>query len=206
MAMKSKIGIGLGVVVILAVAPLLWVGYTLFSTGFSAKTPPHPIEVALARQIRHLAIPYSLRNTSNPIKPSPDVMAEALKHFADHCATCHANTGSGKTPIGQNVYPPAPDLRLPPTQSMSDGELFFIIHNGIRFTAMPAWGTGPPEEDQDSWKLVHFIRHMPDLTEEELVRMKFMNPVSRPQLAEEKAIERFLMGEGMGEPSGGHAH
>jgi len=203
---KSKIGIGLGIVVILAVAPLLWVGYKLFSTGFSAKTPPHPIEELLARQVRHLAIPYALRNTPNPIQPSPEVMEEALEHFADHCASCHANDGSGKTPIGQNVYPPAPDLRLPPTQSMSDGELFFIIHNGIRFTGMPAWGKGPPEEDQDSWKLVHFIRHMPDLTEEELARMKSMNPVSRHQLAEEEEIERFLMGEDIGEPADAHAH
>jgi hypothetical protein len=59
---------------------------------------------------------------------------------------------------------------------MSDGELFFTIHNGIRFTAMPAWGEDGMNEDQGSWKLVHFIRHLPRLTPEELDRMQSLKP------------------------------
>ena len=51
-------------------------------------------------------------------------------------------------------------MRRPETQSLSDGELFYIVHNGIRLTGMPAWGKDPPEKDEDSWKLVHFIRHL----------------------------------------------
>ncbi|MGH9875937.1 MAG: c-type cytochrome, partial [Pyrinomonadaceae bacterium] len=90
-------------------------GYQLFMTGFSAKMEPHPIEVFLARKIRHLAIPIEKRNAQNPIPLSPDLMKESLAHFADHCATCHANNGSGQTPIGKNVYPKAPDLRLADT-------------------------------------------------------------------------------------------
>jgi mono/diheme cytochrome c family protein len=74
------------------------------------------------------------------------------------------------------VYPKAPDLRSANTQSMSDGEIFWVIRNGIRYTAMPAWGEGEPAEDQDSWKLVHFIRHLPQLTPEELDQMKAFNP------------------------------
>jgi cytochrome c len=145
------------------------------------------MEVLLARQIRHLAIPIEQRNAQNPVSLNPDVMKESLAHFADHCATCHANDGSGETPIGKNVYPKAPDLRLANTQSMSDGEIFWVIHNGIRFTAMPAWGEGNPAEDKDSWKLVHFIRHLPKLTPKELDQMKTLNPTTKKDLEEESA-------------------
>lgn len=103
------------------------------------------------------------------------MLKQSRAHFAGHCAICHVNDGSGKTPIGKNVYPKAPDLRLSDTQSLSDGELFWVIHNGIRFTAMPAWGDSPPENDQDSWLLVHFIRHLPQITQEELDEMKSLD-------------------------------
>ena len=181
--------------VLAGVATLGWLGYRLFTTGFSAKTEPHAIEVFMARQIRHLAIPIEQRNASNPVAFSPDLLQEGLAHFADHCAVCHANDGSGKTPVGKNVYPKAPDLRLSDTQSMSDGELFWVIHNGIRFTAMPAWGEGDPAQDKDSWKLIHFIRHLPQLTPEELDQMKALNPKTKKELEEEAAFDRFLEGD-----------
>lgn len=175
-AMRTKLIVFITIVGLGIVGALGWVGYQVFTTGFSAKMEPHPIEVFLARQIRHLAIPIERRNTANPVPRTPDMMKESLAHFADHCATCHANDGSGQTQIGKNVYPKAPDLRLADTQSMSDGEIFWVIHNGIRFTAMPAWGESDLDNDVDSWKLVHFIRHLPQLTPEELDRMKTFNP------------------------------
>ena len=192
--MKAKL---LGAVVIVIIASLAafgWVSYRLFTTGFSAKTEPHVLEVMLARQIRHLAIPIEKRNAANPVPPSAEVLKEGRMHFADHCAICHSNDGSGKTPIGRNVYPKAPDLRLADTQSMSDGELFWVIHNGIRFTAMPAWGSGDPEKDLESWKLVHFIRHLPQLTQEELDEMKTLNPKTEKERLEEAAFDQFLQG------------
>ena len=191
--MRTKLIAFIIVLVLGTIGTVGWMGYQLFSTGFSAKPEPHALEILVARQIRHLAIPLEQRNAPNPIPLNPDVMKESLAHFADHCATCHANDGSGQTPIGKNVYPKAPDLRLADTQSMSDGEIFWVIHNGIRFTAMPAWGEGDPAEDKDSWKLVHVIRHLPQLTPDELDRMKKLNPTARKDL-EEAAFGEFLQG------------
>ena len=173
-----------------------WYGYQTFKTGFSAKAEPHALEVWAARQVRRLAIPLEQRDKANPVPLTPAVLAEGRAHFADHCATCHANDGSGKTPIGKNVYPKAPDLRQQDTQKMSDGELFFVIHNGIRFTGMPAWGSDDPEKDLDSWRLVHFIRHLPQLTLDELDEMRSLNPKTKKEREEEAAIERYLQGEG----------
>jgi mono/diheme cytochrome c family protein len=191
-AMRTKLIVFIIVLVLGTLGAVGWIGYQLFATGFSAKPEPHPLEIVVARQIRHLAIPLEQRNAQNPIPLNPDVIKESLAHFADHCATCHANDGSGQTPIGKNVYPKAPDLRLADTQSMSDGEIFWVIHNGIRFTAMPAWGDGDPAEDKASWKLVHFIRHLPKLTPKELERMKALNPKTKHDLAEEAAFDQFL--------------
>ena len=206
--MRTKLLIVIFLAVLAGVATFGWLGYRLFTTGFSAKTEPQAIEIFLARQIRHLAIPIEQRNTPNPVALSPDLLQEGLAHFADHCAGCHANDGSGQTPIGKNVYPKAPDLRLPDTQSMSDGELFWVIHNGIRFTAMPAWGEGDPAQDLDSWKLVHFLRHLPQLTTEELDQMKALNPKTKKDLEEDAAFDQFLQGNDSAaiQPESGHHH
>src|SRR5437763_13856320 len=105
-----------------------------------------------------------MRKRRNPLAASPEAVAAGRSHFAGHCATCHANDGSGDTEMGRNTYPPAPDMRSPATQRLTDGQLFFIIQNGVHFTAMPAWGGGGEHDATDSWKLVRFIRHLPQVT------------------------------------------
>ena len=192
---------------LLATLALLgWFGYQSYSTGFSAKAEPNELEILIARQLRHLAIPIENRRLRNPLPLTQELMKDARAHFADHCASCHANNGSGQTGIGRNVYPKAPDLRLPDTQTMSDGELFFIIQNGIRFTAMPAWGTGDPAKDSGSWQLVHFIRHLPSLTEEELQEMKSLNPKTKKEVEEEALFELFLQGDDAAAAGAGTHH
>ena len=135
--------------------------------GFSAREQPTAVEAWFGRVARAAAIPAGARTTVNPVADTPQMLADARAHWADHCAVCHANDGSGDTTMGRRFYPPAPDMRLPPTQRLSDGGLFYIIENGLRFTAMPAWGSSGAHDQQESWKLVHFIRHLPHLTEEE---------------------------------------
>jgi mono/diheme cytochrome c family protein len=198
---------GFLIVGLLATLALLgWFGYQSYSTGFSAKAEPNTLEVLIARQLRQLAIPIENRRLRNPLPLTQELLQEARAHFADHCAVCHANNGSGQTAIGRNVYPKSPDLRLPDTQNMSDGELFFIIQNGIRFTAMPAWGTGDPARDGGSWQLVHFIRHLPSLTEEELQEMKSLNPKTKKELEEEAMFELFLQGDDAAGRTDSHHH
>jgi hypothetical protein len=92
------------------------------------------------------------------------------------------------------MYPPAPDMRQPDTQNLSDGELFYIIQNGVRLTGMPSWGSGADHDEQDSWKLVRFIRHLPKLTTEEEQEMQTLNPTSPDELKEEEEEREFLNG------------
>ena len=69
-----------------------------------------------------------------------EVLADARAHWADHCAVCHANNGSGDTMYGKTMYPRPPDMRQKDTQEMSDGELYYTIKNGVRLSGMPAFG------------------------------------------------------------------
>jgi mono/diheme cytochrome c family protein len=70
-----------------------------------------PRNSSIAKTARNLFIPASERDAKNPFAPTAEVLSEARAHFADHCATCHGNDGSGITEIGQNLYPKTPDLR-----------------------------------------------------------------------------------------------
>lgn len=169
--------------------------YAIASRGLSTRVAPSAIETSIALTMRRFATPSAVRGAANPVPATPEVLDEALEHFADHCATCHANDGSGNTEMGRSFYPPAPDMRATRTQQLSDGELFSIIEHGIRLTGMPAWGTGTPEGERGSWGLVHFLRKLPSLTPDEIARMETMNPRSPQAFREEEEARRFLAGD-----------
>lgn len=75
-------------------------------------------------------------------------------------------------------------MRLPATQSLSDGELYYIIRNGVPLTGMPAWGEPHLNQDDESWQLALFIRHLSHLTAEEIKAMESYNPVGRMEKEE----------------------
>jgi len=181
------------IAVVVAIGGL--VGYSIVRRGLSTRVEPSRVEALLARSMRHFATPSATRDQRNPVPPSAEALQAGLEHFADHCAVCHANDGSGDTPIGRSLYPSAPDMRAEGTQSLSDGELFSIIENGIRLTGMPAWGTGTADGATDSWHLVRFIRHLPRITPDEIARMEELNPKSPAAFREEEETRRFLEGD-----------
>ena len=156
--------------------------------GLSAREEPTRLETEIALRLRHLAIPADQRDRKNPLQATAANLHEGMEHFADHCAICHSNTGVGDAPIGRGLYPKPPIMRESRTQSLSDGEMFSIIQNGIRFTGMPAFGDAHGEED--AWKLVLFIRHLPKQTPQEIKEMEKLNPKApddEPKTAEEPA-------------------
>jgi len=189
---KSAVVVTTGLTAAVVILTVAIFGAGLMRHGLSARDEPSALERTIARMARSAAVPHDASRLPNPVTPSDAVLAEARAHFADHCATCHANDGSGQTPIGQGLYPKPPDMRLATTQRMSDGELYYTIHNGIRLTGMPAFGEGG--NDIDSWKLVIFIRHLPNVSAEELVEMKSLNPKSQGELEEEREEREFLAG------------
>jgi hypothetical protein len=173
----------------------LVVAGSMFQAGIGTRTPPGSIETTVARTARRAMIPSAARHRQNPSPSTAEIVREGMEHWADHCASCHANDGAGATEIGQALYPRAPDMRLPATQDLTDGELFYIIENGVKLTGMPAWGNGSAEGETSSWHLVHFIRHLPKLSEAELAEMDTLNPRSPDAWRTMEEERRFLAGE-----------
>jgi mono/diheme cytochrome c family protein len=173
--------------------------------GFSARAEPSALEVTLARTARSLALPAEARDRPNPVPRTKEAIEEGMAHWADHCAVCHGNDGAGQVDMGKQMYPHAPDMRKAETQNLTDGELFYIIENGIRLSGMPAWG-GSKAAEPSSWKLVHFIRQLPKLSDGEIKQMEKMNPKSPEDIEREQAEEQFLNGQTPTEVPTQHHH
>ncbi len=182
----------IGIAVVVGVAVFAYLRGS--ANGFSARAEPTAIEKFLARTARSVAVPDRVKSQQNPQPDTAEVLSQARAHWADHCAGCHANNGSGDSEMGRNMYPRAPDMRQAGTQNLTDGELFAIIENGIRLSGMPGWG-GSAHSAEDSWKLVRFIRHLPQVSAEEEREMQKMNPRTPAELLEEKEEEEFLNGD-----------
>jgi len=163
----------------------------LIHQGFAARHKPSSVEAMLAGYALRAATSAGKR--ANPFQPSPAVLQEAMAHFADHCASCHANNGSGHTMYGDGMNPPPPDMRLAATQNKSDGELYSVIKNGIRMSGMPAFGE-PGDNDEATWKLVLLLRHLPSLTPEEELKMQKENPITPSESLEQQEEDKFLNG------------
>src|SRR5688572_471437 len=141
------------------------------TTGLRGLPQPGVLETRVARAIRGLAVPGDMKERKNPLADAADALGPGLEHFARYCAVCHGNDGQPKdTAFGNGLYPKPPDLRAAETQQLTDGEIFYIIENGVRFTGMPAFGTGEmtPAGETQVWQLVYFIRHLPKITSDEI--------------------------------------
>ncbi len=139
--------------------------------GFRATSAPSTFETVAARSVRDFAIPSEERRKRNPEAGDSLAIQQGREDFLMRCASCHGVDARGRTPIGANVYPRVPDLRLAATQNLTDGEIHYIIENGVQFSGMPAMVSPHRESAADSWKLVSYLRTF------------------RPHTSEEKALE-----------------
>ena len=154
--MFAKRGFVLAVVIasILGMAGTL---YVLVLPGFSvARQEPSEFEVAVATWLLRHSVPASASRLENPLKSDKAAIAAGTGLFRQKCELCHGYDGGGKTEIGSGAFPRPPALREA-VLSLTDGEIFYHIRNGIRNTAMPAWNI----PDQQVWQLVSYIRNLP---------------------------------------------
>jgi predicted CXXCH cytochrome family protein len=122
----------------------------------SARPEPPHAEVAVATWLLRHSIPEAARTLRNPLGADAADTVAGRDLFRQKCEICHGYDGSGKTQIGAGEYPRPPALRAL-VASMTDGEVFYYIRNGIRNTGMPAWSM--PE--REIWQLVLYVRNLP---------------------------------------------
>ena len=123
--------------------------------GFRASSTPGALETKVARSVRNFAIPHTESQKINPVAGNPIALRQGRDAFLSRCATCHGIDGRGATPIGANEYPRVPDLRSAQTQNLTDGDIHYIIENGVQLTGMPAMHS---QSSSESWEIVTFIR------------------------------------------------
>ncbi len=93
---------------------------------------------------------------ANPFQPTMANIMDGSMVYDKHCAFCHGNLQQPVSPMRQNFYPPVPQL-MTRTPDDPDGNLFYVVKYGIRYTAMPGWDGAL--SDDDIWKTVQFIKH-----------------------------------------------
>ena len=138
-----------------------------FGAGISARREAGQFERQASRAVWRFMVPGPIKIKENPVVDSAETVRDATQLWVDRCVVCHANDGGGTT-LGRSLHPPTPDLRKVVTQSLTDGELFYAIEQGIPWTGMPAWGDGSQENERESWALVRFVRNIPKLTPADL--------------------------------------
>jgi mono/diheme cytochrome c family protein len=94
----------------------------------------------------------------NPVAGSSEAIQAGREAFTGSCAQCHGAAGDGKGVFGQTTFPPATDFTSQSAKDLSDGQLFYIVKNGLGFTAMPGYAS--QYSDADIWAFVSFIREL----------------------------------------------
>jgi len=147
-------------------------GAVAFTGSFdvSASRPPGTLEKRLAGFALDHSVARRAPKVHNPQGKSPDAVRGGMAHYKEMCVFCHGAPGVDASEAGEGLNPPAPDLTGRKTQARTDGEIFWILKNGIRMTGMPAFG--PTHKDEELWKMVAFLRHLPELTPEETKALK----------------------------------
>lgn len=140
------IGVAIAVVVIMA-ATMSW-----------GAGQPGSFESAVMKRVKYWRI--GGKDTNDPVPDNADTAKQGAEHFQHHCQICHGLDGQGTgVPIVSKMSPPVADLRSDRVQAYSDGQLKWIIDNGIRFSGMPGWKG--ILDDGEMWHIVRYIRHLP---------------------------------------------
>jgi predicted CXXCH cytochrome family protein len=131
--------------------------YFLVLPGLSsARGEPPELETNVATWLLRHSVPAADKQKVSPLGKDVADITAGRDLFREKCESCHGYDGGGKTEVGAGAYPRPPVLRTLVT-SLSDGEIFYHIRNGIRNTAMPAWNV----PDRQLWQLVAYVRHLP---------------------------------------------
>ena len=149
-------------------------GLVLWSKGFGSRPHPSDLESNIAMKAYDSSVPNRYEAMKNPLEAKAVNLIEAGGHYEEHCAVCHADNGGGDTKFHGIMYTRPTDLRSDETQGMSDGELYWVIRNGVRWSGMPAFGK-PGNDDGHIWKVVAYVRHLPKLTPQEQQEVMHQN-------------------------------
>ena len=126
--------------------------------GCKARTPSR-FETSMMTFAKHHLL-FGNRKLMNPLAASPETVAEGKEAFSHYCVACHGMDGQNTgVPFADRMAPPVPSLASSDVQSYSDGQLKWVIDNGIWPSGMP--GSKGILSDEEIWSIVVYLRHLP---------------------------------------------
>jgi mono/diheme cytochrome c family protein len=149
--------------VLLTVAVLVLGGLGLALLGFfptNANSSPPSLERHIAMSTVDASTERRAAHVNSPVLVNDQNLIDGMKIYTMNCAGCHGALDRKPAVFGESFYPPAPQLIVDPPDD-PDWHTYYTIHNGIRYTAMPAWEK--TLSDQDIWKVTIFLSHIEKL-------------------------------------------
>jgi mono/diheme cytochrome c family protein len=134
-------------------APLL-----ILLRGIKA-TQPGTLETRILRKAKHDLF-VGDKNVTSPLSTTPQALADGKEAFSHYCVACHGLDGQNTgVPFADRMSPPVPSLASTEIQSYTDGQLKWVIDNGIWPSGMP--GSKGTLSDEEIWSIVIYLRHLP---------------------------------------------
>lgn len=172
--MKPVIWSVLTTIVVLAAIPFVVLATGMVNMG--ASDAPGTVEKAIATFAVDRSLAVRAPNETSKLLDDRQAISAGSEHYATMCVRCHGGPGLEAEEFAKGLNPPAPNLESV-AEEFTDGELFWITKHGIRMTGMPAFGA--THNDADIWKIVAFMRHLDELTEDQ--RSHFREAVASGQ-------------------------
>lgn len=120
---------------------------------------PGSLETSLVQKVKR-DITVGGNDVTNPLPASDENIRAGQANFSNYCMVCHGLDGQNTgVPFAERMSPPVPDLKSPAVQAYSDGQLKWIVDNGIFPSGMPA--SKGILNDGEIWQIVHYLRHLP---------------------------------------------
>lgn len=120
---------------------------------------PNRVERYVVHEVKH-HITVGNKSAQNPVAFTTENLADGKEAFGHYCTVCHGLDGQGTgVPFANRMSPPLPSLASPEVQSYTDGQLKWVIENGIDPSGMPA--SKGTLSDDEMWSIVLFLRHLP---------------------------------------------
>jgi len=124
-----------------------------------AATMPSPFETRLLWEAKHHVFVHD-KTKRNPLQAKPETIADGKQAFSHYCVACHGLDGQNTgVPFADTMSPPVPSLASRDVQSYTDGQLKWVIDNGIWPSGMP--GSKGTLSDDEIWSIVIYLRHLP---------------------------------------------
>ena len=138
---------------------LVTAAFSLAAVAGCKATPPGKTETAIVTFAKH-HIFVGNKKEENPLPDNSATLADGKEAFSHYCVACHGMDGQNTgVPFAHHISPPIPSLASPEVQRYTDGQLKWILDNGIWPSGMP--GSKEVLSDDELWSIVVYLRHLP---------------------------------------------